>query len=241
MSKFHINAKGVPAPCRAKEGNCPFGGMECHYNSIEEAQVAADRINEDEHGYLPPVQSLKDEYEKKFNHYTNKIKSSKSLIEEESWRTKLAELSKRNKGQDKVQVSISDVLKNVSEPDGGATIALSSEYEITTPTTGFCASPYPEHSKMFDKAQDVTFESMMEFMNVVRQDDRNILEQEDTYIGLWNDPETGKVYLDISKRYHTSKEARIACEDNDQIAYFDLQLFESVDVDRNATSGQILV
>ena len=27
MTKFHINAKGVPAPCKAIKGNCPFGGI----------------------------------------------------------------------------------------------------------------------------------------------------------------------------------------------------------------------
>ena len=48
-----------------------------------------------------------------------------------------------------------------------------------------------------------------------------------------------KAYLDVSKRYDTAEEARIACEQNDQIAYFDLQTFESVDVNREATSGQV--
>ena len=27
MAKFHINAEGVPAICRAKKGNCPFGNV----------------------------------------------------------------------------------------------------------------------------------------------------------------------------------------------------------------------
>ena len=35
-----------------------------------------------------------------------------------------------------------------------------------------------------------------------------------------------------------AKEARKQCEDNDQIAYFDLQDFTSVTVNQNATSGQ---
>ena len=26
MAKFHINKHGVPAPCKAKPGNCPLGG-----------------------------------------------------------------------------------------------------------------------------------------------------------------------------------------------------------------------
>lgn len=56
MSKFHINKKGVPAPCHAQQGKCPLGGdsgEEGHYNSVEEAQVEADRRNSEGHDLLP--------------------------------------------------------------------------------------------------------------------------------------------------------------------------------------------
>lgn len=56
MTKFHINAKGVPAPCRAAKGNCPYGGasgVENHYDSMEEAQVAADKQLKEKYGVLP--------------------------------------------------------------------------------------------------------------------------------------------------------------------------------------------
>jgi hypothetical protein len=52
MAKFHINKHGVPAPCKAQKGNCPYGGEESHYNSQEEAQIAIDQINEEEYGVL---------------------------------------------------------------------------------------------------------------------------------------------------------------------------------------------
>lgn len=55
-NKYHINSKGMPAVCRAKKGNCPFGGEsgeENHYNSIVEAQRAADKLNEESYGFLP--------------------------------------------------------------------------------------------------------------------------------------------------------------------------------------------
>lgn len=55
MSKFHINKHGVPAPCKAKSGNCPLGGMESHYDSQEEAQAAVDAMNQQEYGVLPGV------------------------------------------------------------------------------------------------------------------------------------------------------------------------------------------
>lgn len=53
MSKFHINKHGLPAPCKAQKGNCPYGGSESHYDSIEEAQRVADNLNKNEFGLLP--------------------------------------------------------------------------------------------------------------------------------------------------------------------------------------------
>lgn len=63
MSKFHINSKGVPAPCHAKKGNCPFGGADSHYDNLEDAQKGADMRNEKNHGILPQVQDLPTERE----------------------------------------------------------------------------------------------------------------------------------------------------------------------------------
>lgn len=60
MSKFHINKHGVPAPCKAKPGNCPLGGDETHFNSQEEAQVAIDKQNEAKYGHLPGIVSSED-------------------------------------------------------------------------------------------------------------------------------------------------------------------------------------
>lgn len=55
MSKFHINKHGVPAPCKAKPGNCPYGGSESHFNTIEEAQEYANRLHAEEFGVLGGV------------------------------------------------------------------------------------------------------------------------------------------------------------------------------------------
>ena len=60
MTKFHINKHGVPAPCRAKKGNCPLGGadgQENHFDTVEEAQEAADRIMEESYGLLNNLNS----------------------------------------------------------------------------------------------------------------------------------------------------------------------------------------
>ena len=56
MSKFHINKHGVPAPCKATKGNCPYGGdsgNENHFDTQEEAQEHAKKILSAEYGLLP--------------------------------------------------------------------------------------------------------------------------------------------------------------------------------------------
>ena len=53
MAEFHINSAGVPAPCKATKGNCPFGDANSHYDTKEEAQEVANRINEERFNLLP--------------------------------------------------------------------------------------------------------------------------------------------------------------------------------------------
>lgn len=57
MSKFHINKHGVPAPCKAKAGNCPLGGEETHFNTREEAQKSLDEKNKKLFGLIPEEKS----------------------------------------------------------------------------------------------------------------------------------------------------------------------------------------
>lgn len=59
MSKFHINKHGVPAPCKATKGNCPYGGEELHFESQEAAQEYADKVHAEKHGMLPGMNSSK--------------------------------------------------------------------------------------------------------------------------------------------------------------------------------------
>lgn len=55
--KFHINKHGVPAPCKAKEGNCPLGGVDTHFDTQKEAQAYIDNKSAEEYGLLTSVQS----------------------------------------------------------------------------------------------------------------------------------------------------------------------------------------
>ena len=45
MSKYHLNWKGEPGKCSAKEGNCPFGGADDHFDSPETARQAFEAQN----------------------------------------------------------------------------------------------------------------------------------------------------------------------------------------------------
>lgn len=62
MTKFHINSKGVPAPCKATKDNCPFGGntgKKNHFDTAEEAQEFVDKQNEAKYGILSEPSKLK--------------------------------------------------------------------------------------------------------------------------------------------------------------------------------------
>lgn len=56
--KFHINGKGVPAKCYAKNDNCPFGGTNSHYDNEEDAQIAIDNKNQKEFGIAPGINEI---------------------------------------------------------------------------------------------------------------------------------------------------------------------------------------
>lgn len=72
MSKFHINKHGIPAPCRARPGNCPLGGDENHFDSMTDAQTYADSINEEKYGLFSEQKAISiEKYNKgsgNFNH-----------------------------------------------------------------------------------------------------------------------------------------------------------------------------
>ena len=56
MTMYHINKNGVPSVCKAKPGNCPYGGeggSENHFDNIEEAQKFIDNKHEKEFNLLP--------------------------------------------------------------------------------------------------------------------------------------------------------------------------------------------
>lgn len=239
MSKYHISKSGEPTLCRATKKPCPLGE---HFNTEQEAYEHVQKEMLNEFGVISILNPSKDNLSKVYKRQEQIVKMGNfvSRKNEEQERTKLAKLSLKMKGNNISDVELDEVLKDLRKPDSGATLSANrNSTKAKIPVVGFCASPYPEHSVVFDNPEDVTLDSLLNFEERINKESEGIFSQEDVYIGLWNDPATGKIYLDVSKRYDTAEEARIACEQNDQIAYFDLQTFESVDVNREATSGQV--
>lgn len=60
MARFHINKHGVPAPCKAKPGNCPLGGNEQHFETESEAEEYVNKLNEKEYGLIRNVNQRKE-------------------------------------------------------------------------------------------------------------------------------------------------------------------------------------
>ena len=238
MSKYHISKSGKPMLCRATKKPCPLGE---HFNTEQEAYEHVQKEMLNKFGVISILKPNKDNLSKVYKRQEEIVKMGNfvSRKNEEHERTKLAKLSLKMKGNYISDVELDGVLEDLREPDSGATLSANrNSTKAKIPVVGFCASPYPEYSVVFDNPEDVTLDSLLDFEERINKESEGIFSQEDVYIGLWNDPATGKIYLDVSKRYDTAEEARIACEQNDQIAYFDLQTFESVDVNREATSGQ---
>ena len=53
MSKYHINKHGEPALCKAVKGNCPYEGNNSHFNTLKEAQLAADEQYKRKYDLIP--------------------------------------------------------------------------------------------------------------------------------------------------------------------------------------------
>lgn len=124
-----------------------------------------------------------------------------------------------------------EIYREVSKPDGGFTYQPVTEH---SPTKGFAVSPYPERS--FAKpVKDFTFSDLVDY--AIKN--RDAFANRDHYLGGWHDPASGKVFLDVSVVKTNRKEAHALALAKDQIAYFDLETFESVTVNEKATSGGV--
>lgn len=127
MSKFHINKHGVPAPCRATNGNCPLGGdsgNENHFDTHEDAQAYADKKNAEEHGHLPGSDDIQEAPNLESEVGSAKVQSL-PVIEDVN-KSQFGSIEDYNKVKDKVVLS--DI--KTSEHFNGYDLELDSLYLI---------------------------------------------------------------------------------------------------------------
>lgn len=147
-------------------------------------------------------------------------------------RTAVADYKSRVYGDDSKHVDYVEIFSGIQEADGGATWDPRTK---ESPISGFCVSPYPERGIVLEHYDDDV--ELILVLDKFQSDNDDLFSQPDNYIGLWNNPEDGKVYLDVSKRVSSAEEARSICENNEQIAFFDLQTFNSVESDIGKTAN----
>ena len=120
------------------------------------------------------------------------------------------------------------------EPGGGFTYNPRSG---TEPTTGLAVSIHPERSAVFDPKTVRTADLFHYVAN-----NADLLAQDGSHLGAWNDPDSGKLFLDVTHVLPESSPdaARQLCLDHDQIAYFRLSDFTTITVNRDAKSGGVV-
>lgn len=124
---------------------------------------------------------------------------------------------------------LSDLVNRIRQPDGGFTY---NPMHGTEPTEGFALSIHPERSATVD-AENLTADALHDYLSK----NRDLLSQEGNHLGAWHDPQSHKVFLDVSTVAKDEKEAAELARQHDQIAYFDLKNGRSVTVNKDATSG----
>ena len=219
--KYHIALDGTIKPCKAKS-QCPLGGEYNHFTDLNQAQKQADYVNRIEYELENlSVKEIKDKiFEFEENDPTNKESDyyRNALVNRQRYKTEPS------------NINLKDISKISEEPDFGFTVDISNGI---IPTNGFCYSPYPQYSVVIDEDEDVA-NAIVEF----QENNSELLNKSNHYIGLWRSPHDKKLYLDVSTVTLDARTAREECLKNDQQAFFDLQTFTSAEVNKEATSGQ---
>ena len=122
--------------------------------------------------------------------------------------------------------NLETILKNVRQADGGATIDKNGNFA----NGKYYASICPQYSFIVDNANDVTAQTIQNYVKQVNKLSGGLLDRPNCYLGLWNNPNNHKVYFDISKSFDNKKAVKNACLEHSQIAYFDSASGKSVKV-----------
>lgn len=122
--------------------------------------------------------------------------------------------------------NLETILKNVKQADGGATFDKYGNFAQGK----YYASIYPQYSLIVDNAEQVNSDLIKNYVEKINNVSGGLLDKPNNYLGLWNDPETHKVYFDISQSFNNKEQVKNACLEHEQIAYFDSEQGKSVKV-----------
>jgi len=121
--------------------------------------------------------------------------------------------------------AIGAVLTAIHQADGGFT------YHAVTgaqPSTGYALSLHKDRERVIPNAKDLTLDDLVDYT----YQNRDLLEQDSNYLGGWHNPNDGKAYLDVSTVVPSRDDAERLGREHHQLAYFDLEKGQSVDLIR---------
>ena len=110
--------------------------------------------------------------------------------------------------------------------NGGVTIKLDNK---AIPKKGFVVSPYKQSEKIIP-IENFTKE---EVVNYIKESVN--LKNDSHYLGLWKDPQSGKVYLDTVVLKENKEDAHNLAKQNEQLAFYDLERGETINLERGET------
>ena len=103
------------------------------------------------------------------------------------------------------------ILRNTKDQGGFSVNMATGE----VPKEGFMVGAFPGKESVMDR---LTKANLGKFTKT----NRKVLENEDNFLGTWVDPNTGKTYIDVSKRFEDLRPAVKLGEKKNQLAIFDL-------------------
>lgn len=139
---------------------------------------------------------------------------------------KMALAKSQGRNVDAQHLEADKALSRLRHPDGGFTRHPETGREEII---GFFVSPYPEREKAI-RAEELRPRHLREF----REANRDLFTQPGHFMGGWHDPETGIVSLDVSVKTESAEQARDLASEHQQVAFYDAQTGNSVDVDTTA-------
>jgi hypothetical protein len=120
----------------------------------------------------------------------------------------------------KLAKAFTEQAEKVRGPDSG----FSWHPQTGEPSGGYIGSMWPERGQIIPPTK-LTGPSLQKFY----QKNRDLLDLPDHYLGAWHDPESGQIYVDVSKHGSDLNDIAMQARAANQKSIFDLGNFETID------------